>query len=284
MNDKNNKDIEMLQNHLMMVKEAKNILIDKNHDLTKTLKSKLKKIKKKGGKKIMSNNWENCKTKTIPFSGAITLVVSLIIYAMFYKDMITDEIFLFRISLTNVYIVLALLSTNSKEFLKKTVEQVWEINKTNEISAIERKSIILNFLTIAVYKWNKFWRMFQEIVLSEKPIQEKMRRTKDLFRQIIKGEINLFQALWIFAYLSYSIIISSNFFQIATPIDFLVNIAFLLIILFESGSIIGIGAFIFEIFKTLIPVDEKYIQNQLTNLEHVIMNGSKTYYFLDFKK
>lgn len=225
------------------------------------------------------------KDKAIPFSGAMSLIISIFLFVYYFYDIFPSEFFVVRVfGLTTVYILLALISKEKREALGRTIEQVWNINATDIITPSERKLIILNFLEIAVSHWAKFWRMFQEIINEKTDIRTKIRKLKELGKEFLKGEINIAQAIWIFAYLTYSVLISANFFQIPAPIDFLVNIAFFIVMLFVSGSIKGIGAFMFDIFTTLRPVDEKFIKSQLTTLANVIMKGSKTYYFFDLKE
>lgn len=224
------------------------------------------------------------KTKTIPFSGAMTLIVSIFVFVFYYYDIFPDDFFVIRVfGLSTIYTFLSLVSNNSKEILKKTIEQVWDISRTDGITPKERKDIILNFLEIAVSRWNKYWIMFQKIVLGNEPLQTKKEKLKNLISQIFKGEINIFQAIWIFTYLVYSILIGANIFQIPGPIDFLVNIGFFLVILFESGSIIGIGKFIMTLFETMSFESVKEVGAQLATLERLIMNGSKAYYLFDLQ-
>lgn len=225
------------------------------------------------------------KDKEIPFSGAVTLIVSIFTFVFFYYDTFPSEFFVVRVfGLTTIYILLALVTKEMKELLRTTIEQVWDINKTSGLTPSERKLIIINFLGIAVSHWTKFWRMFQEIVNEKTDLKTTLNKLKNLLDKFLKGGINIGQALWIFLYLSYSVLISANFFQLPAPIDFLVNIAFFLAMLFQSGSIKGIGEFMFDIFTTLRPVDEKYVKSQLTTLENVIGTGSKSYYFFDLKE
>jgi len=224
------------------------------------------------------------KDKAIPFSGAITLIFSIFTFVYYYYDIFPSEIFVVRVfGLTTIYILLALVSKEMREELGKIMERVWGINRTDGLDPSERKMIILNFLEIAVSRWAKFWRMFQEIVNEKSDIRTKFRKLKDLGREFLNGEINIAQACWIFAYLTYSILISANYFQIPAPVDWIVNIGFFLIMLFVSGKIKGIGTFMFDVFTSLRPIDDKYIQSQLTTLENVIETGSKTYYFFDVK-
>jgi len=225
------------------------------------------------------------KDKTIPFSGALTLITSIFVFVYYYYDIFPSEFFVVRVfGLTTIYIFLALVSKEMREELKRIIEHIWGINRTDKLTPSERKLIILNFLEIAVSRWAKFWRMFQEIVNEKSDIRTKFRKLKDLGREFVKGEINISQAIWIFIYLAYSVLISANFFQLPPVIDFLINVGLFLVMLFISGKIKSIGEFMFDVFTALRPVDEKYIQSELITLESVIKTGSKTYYFFDLKE
>ena len=107
-----------------------------------------------------------------------------------------------------------------------------------------------------------------------------MDKLGDLFKRITKGEISLFQGLWIFMYLIYSILMASGVVAIEGPYDIILSIGFLLIILFASGNIKGITKFLEEVFRALKVESKEQVTGKLRVIESLIMNASKSYYFI----
>ena len=227
------------------------------------------------------------KQRTIKFSGVLTIIVSLIVWMIAYSAEIANPILIFRlIGLTTGYFILALISEDYRG-LGEMFSRIWDINQTDGISDDEKLNLIRNFLEAEVVKWNKYWSLYQTIS-KQKDIKDYpqfiVAILKEYTLRIIKGEVNVYQAGWIFAYLAHTLIMTANIFEIPIPIDILVSIGIMFIILFASRSIVGFGKFMTEFFKAVVGESETQIKARLKLAENLIITGSKSYYFISIKR
>ena len=230
---------------------------------------------------------EIVKQRTIKFSGVLTIIFSLIVWMIAYAAEIANPILIMRlIGLTSGYFILALISEDYRG-LGEMFSRIWDINQTDGIADDEKLNLIRNFLEAEVVKWNKYWNLYQSIS-QQKKIKDYPEFIKSVLKEytlrIIKGEVNVQQAGWIFAYLAHTLIMSANIFDIPIPIDILVSIGLMFIILFASGSIVGFGKFMTEFFKAVVGESEKQIKAILKLTEDLIITGSKSYYFITIKR
>jgi len=222
--------------------------------------------------------FNSIKTRTIKANGALILVTSLITYLIAYIGLFDEFYFVRLIGLSCLYIVLALFSDDYRG-IGEMFDQVWKINQTS-IPDDEKLELIRNFLEAATADWYHYWLLFQTTANGLAPHTKKAQKIGDIFKRITKGEISLFQGLWIFMYLVYSILLSSGVVAIEGPYDIILSIGFLLIILFASGNIKGITKFLEEIFRALKVENADQIKGKLRVIESLIMNASKNYYFI----
>jgi len=222
--------------------------------------------------------FENIKTRTIQANGAIILMTSLVTYLYAYMGLFDTFYFVRLIGLSCLYIILALFSDDYRG-IGEMFDQVWKIQQT-EIPDDEKLDLIKNFLESAVADWYHYWVKFQTIANGKEPLTKKAEKLGCIFKRIVKGEISLFQGIWIFMYLVYSILLASGVIAIEGPYDIILSIGFLLIILFASGNIKGITKFLEEVFRALKVESQDQIKGKLRVIESLIMNASKNYYFI----
>lgn len=220
-------------------------------------------------------------TITIPFSGALVFIASLIAYVFYYGNFLGGQFTAIKIvGLCSLYIVLA-LATDNMQGIGGILNLVWSIHQTNGLTDAEKMDMIKAQLESAVGQWMKYWKMFQELVNGKEPLEKRWDLFVEQLKKIPKGEINLLQGIWIYGYLVYTLVFASKLLPISAPIDFIVSMGFLLVILFTSGKIRGITDFMGELFKQLAYTDENQIGSKLKLIEQLIMRGAKLYYFLD---
>lgn len=229
------------------------------------------------------NLWNKISTYTIPFGGTLVFITSLIAYVLFYSTYLGDSFSSVKlIGLVSMYLLLA-LATDDKAGVGDMLLQVWDIHQTKTLEDEEKMKLIRSYLESAVSEWCKYWRMFQELVNGGDPFKTKWQKFCLQMRQIKEGEINVLQAIWIYAYLAYTVIFSSGILKISEPIDLIISSGALLAILFTAGKIKGFNDFMAEIFKQLSYTDPIQIKGKLAVLEQYIIKGSQRYYFLDIK-
>lgn len=221
--------------------------------------------------------------KNIGFMDSITIVITLITLIIVGSNKewsIALIIYRFGIMLPILYI--RSLLSNDYSGIEGKLTHVWEISETNGITVSEKFELIKSHLSASVERWVKYWRMFQAIVNGDTSYKKKWNMTKALLKKIYEGEIGMFQLIWISSYIFYSIVISTNVLEVPRPVDIFINIAFLTILLYASGNIIGLGKFLFDIFGILAPVaTEGDIEKRLVELQEKIVRDAHTYYWLD---
>lgn len=220
--------------------------------------------------------------KTIKFSGAASIIFTIIGFVMYYGDDFANQYFGVRtMFMTIVYVFLALVSENVKG-IDTLIKQVWEIN-CSDMDDDSKLSLIKVFLEKNVITWVKYWQLFQLIVNGKKEFGSSWSKTKRIFMRIPRGEMNFFQFCWVFVYVIYNVLLGGNFFQISEPIDFLINIGGLGFFLFSTGGIISIGTFMKNVFESIKPSSEKEVKYSLELLETNIIFAARHYGFLKNK-
>jgi hypothetical protein len=219
------------------------------------------------------------KNRTITASGAGVLMILLLTYVIGNAAFFNVYLAFRLLALTGVYIILALLAPDFRG-IGDMFQEIWDTTR-KDIPKEEKMDIIKSFLETTCAQWYKYWIMYQEIVNGG--VERPKERIKRLYNQLVrvgKGEINLFQISWIFAYISYTLIVSCNYFAIAVPFDVMISMGILIMILISSGSILGLSKFLREVFKLVSCLDERTIESRLRTLELYIKRGSKRYYYI----
>ena len=104
-----------------------------------------------------------------------------------------------------------------------------------------------------------------------------------LATRAIKGEMTIWQGVWILGYFAYTSLIGANIYELPLPVDGVAMFGFAMGILFASGSVIGLTKFMGILFENLKPEGEKSIQKALTAIEKDIMKLGKKYFFVKLK-
>lgn len=179
----------------------------------------------------------------------------------------------------SIYLVRALVSENAKGIEGK-FNTVWDIVVSPNIETDYKFELVKGHIKTAVSKWVHYWNEFGIIVLGDATLKTKWRRLKELWKRILEGEINEGQIIWVFLYLVYTLIVTANIWEIPRPYDIIINMAFLVVLLYASSNVIGLGQFLIDVFTTLA-FGEGEIESKLFELENVIRDGCQSYYFLD---
>jgi len=203
----------------------------------------------------------------VSFIGAIALMITLVVFQdYFILNMDSRQIFM-----VCMYILIALASDSYKGVLR-LVERLWTItgNGNSEDGQFE---LIKSFLEINVTRWDKYWRLYEDIVNGKKHSSLKMYLLK-----IPKGSIDLKQFLWIFGYILYCVYIPASF--ISEGLNFLIDFIGLGFFLFTGSKVIGLGDFMGNIFEAVKIGKEKKIKQCLRLIESQIIYGSRHFGYL----
>lgn len=208
--------------------------------------------------------------KGVSFIGAMTLMFTLIIFQDFFISNIESR----QMFMLFVYIFIALASENYKGILR-LVERLWLINGNGDAER-EKFLLIKSFLEINVTRWNRYWRLYENIVNGEKTSLWKI-----YIQKITKGSIDLKQFLWIFGYIVYCVFIPDPILKDA--LNFIIDLCSLGFFLFTGSKVIGLGAFMGNIFEAIKIGKEDHIKQCLKLLESQIIYGAVNFAYLKSK-
>ncbi len=208
--------------------------------------------------------------KGVSFIGAMTLMITLIGFQDFYMCHVTIR----QLIMTLLYIMIALASDDHKGILQ-IVERLWSIGRNGEED--ENKFLLIkSFLEINVTKWDKYWKLYDNIVKGEKHSTLKMYLAK-----IPKGSISLKQFMWILVYILYCVFIPDPI--MSDALNFLVDFGSLGFFLFTGSKVIGLGDFMSNIFEAIKIGNEKKIKQALQLIESQIIYGARHFGYLKSK-
>jgi len=235
----------------------------------------------------MLNLLKKLTVRTLSFTGSMIFLVSLGTYLLINGSVFNPYYFIRIFGLVALYVILALV-TKDLRGIDEMFSEVWTITQQEGISCAEKMDIIKAYLDSAVAQWHSYWVKYQDMVNggSGKP-SGKWRLFKYHMVQISKGEINLYQIIWIFIYTSYSILASVSFFALQAPFDIIISLGILLAVLLSGGQIVGISKTMIEMFKLLKCQEDETgasLEMRLRTIERLIMRASKNYYFLTIKE
>lgn len=176
--------------------------------------------------------------------------------------------------MTGIYILIA-LATDTHKGVLRIVERLWSINGNGE-SDEEKFLLIKSFLEINVTRWDKYWRLYEDIVNGRK-----LSSTKMYLKRIPKGSIDFKQFIWILAYILYCVFIPDPF--MSDSLNFLIDFLSLGFFLFTGSKVIGLGAFMGNIFEAIKIGNEKRIKQSLQLIESQIVYGARHFGYLKSK-
>ena len=206
----------------------------------------------------------------VSFIGAVTLMLTLILFQDFYISNVQPR----QLFMTGIYILIALATDNYKGVLR-LVERLWRINDNGD-SDPEKFLLIKSFLEINVTRWNKYWKLYEDIVNGNKISSAKL-----YIQNIPKGSVDLVQFLWILTYILYCVFIPDPF--ISVELNFLIDFLSLGFFLFTGSKVIGLGDFMGNIFEAVKIGKEDHIKQSLQLIQSQIIYGSRHFGYLKSK-
>jgi hypothetical protein len=165
------------------------------------------------------------------------------------------------------------------------VERVWSLNCANGVSDDAKLQTIRAYIAINVAQWDKYWRMYQQIVDGKKGMWTWKYKVKDQLLRIPQGSLNFTQFAWIMAYIAYNVLEANGYLPFLPPefisdFDFLIDVFGLGFFSYTSGIVIGMGKFMEKIFQSIRPTSERDVKESLRLLEQHIIFGARHYGFL----
>ena len=167
------------------------------------------------------------------------------------------------------------LATERVTGIPDLIERIWYIIKNERESDGDAFELIKAFIEINVSKWNKYFMLWEEIVVGNK----KKERLKSLMTRIPAGSISILQFVWIVGYVVYHIIRKSILPELITDeYVFLIDFVGLGFFILTSGNVIGLKSFMVNVFECFS--GEKNVTQALSMLEAQIVVGARHYGFL----
>lgn len=194
--------------------------------------------------KVNSDN-----TYVISFSGFLTTLITLASMIFTSGGSLPDwtkwALTLFYIAL---YFFLA-LSTGEFHDIPEFTSRLLLIFDDKGMSSEEKLMVIRDQLSLFSELFSKIFVEVKEFYSGGQKFHKTWEEIKTIFARAVHGTINMYQALWIFAYSGYQVLIRYNFFNIPEPLIYIVTLGFILGLALTSGNIQGIGKLLRNIYE-----------------------------------
>ena len=208
--------------------------------------------------------------KGISFSSALAIMITLVVF-----NNLLDFMSARSLLMTLAYVFMALALETHKGLLE-FIERIWYISKNGEEDN-EKFLLIKSFIELSVNKWDEYWQLYQEIANGAK-------RSRGIVRYLKKipgGTINLKQLIWILMYMTFNVFMFHELIPIPEPVvTFLLDVYGLSFFVYTGSRIVGMRAFMTNLFKVVNPKEEENVRQILQSLESAIMLGARNYGYL----
>jgi len=183
-----------------------------------------------------------------------------------------------------IYMLIGLASQDYNP-IGMLVERVWSLNCEEKANANSKLQTIRAYIAINVAEWDKYWRMYQEIVEGKKGLWTWKQKLKNQILRIPRGSLNLTQIIWILGYIIYNVLKNNGYLpfipiEFAEDFDFIIDIVGLLFFSYTSGIVVGMSKFMSKMFDSIKPTSERNVEESLSLLQQHIIWGARHYGFL----
>lgn len=190
--------------------------------------------------------------------------------------------------LITINILIALFIEDEAEPFERVFTQIWRI-KILEKNPQLALSMIIDALNASNELWVKITErqnLFKE--LQNKSIAFKygiltrevlIERSIAFWKRIVGGKITILQVIWLYVYMYYTFVISTNLMKIFAPYDLLISLAFFLILTFTNDTE-GLGEFLQEVYTSLTSTKPEDLEHALKTLETRIIRLARDNYLV----
>lgn len=221
--------------------------------------------------------------KGINFIGSMVLFISVfLMHSIFNKGDIYGIVDTKTVIWVAIYII-AGLSLSDYKGLSMMIERVWSLNcdDDNTMDYDAKLTLIKSYIEINIQHWNKYCKMFNSIVNGEKDQWTTWAKAKVILLKIPKGALSLKQFIWILLYLTFNIVQGQGYIPpITQGYEIIIDFGGLGFFMLTSSSVIGMGAFMEDIFKSIAPHSTRKAKESLTLLENNIIFGARWFGYL----
>lgn len=187
----------------------------------------------------------------------ITIVMPNSILILFVSEQPIEIMWVKVIFIISLYLFLSLIHGDIPD-VGDLITQILIINKEKKDFELGEQILLIKG-QLEIFN-DYFCKIFTEYRYVSK-MSEKFHRIREeiktVFYKILNGGLTPLQFVWDFAYIFYRIIILNNLFEISTPIDIMISIAFLGVLSLTSGKTKGLGKLVGDILANSRLEDEK---------------------------
>lgn len=224
------------------------------------------------------------KRKGISFTTCMTIYFTLIVFHDIFHQGTENPLSQTTIFFIGLYMFIGLASRDYRP-IGMLVERVWSLNCAEGVDPNSKLQTIRAYLSINVSQWNKYWRLWQEIVEDKEGLWTWKQKLKEQILRIPKGSLSLVQFVWIVGYITYNVLEGNGYLPFLPPefaddFRFLIDILGLGFFSYTSGIVIGLNKFMNKIFESIKPSSEREVTESLRLLEQHIIYGARHYGFL----
>ena len=224
-------------------------------------------------------------SKKISATDIFSIIITTMAYFLLLSSGDTNEawavaLLVYRLGVfPSIFAVKSLLSKSYKP-IGYVFQDSWDIVKQPNLTDKEKYTLLKDYLEKKMEHWLKYWIKFKTIVCQDTSWKSKWFQIKELLKEIYRGEINLYQLIWMILYYVYAILIVTNILAIPGPFDLVIALIFLAVIYYATGDLVGLGTILVHIFTLLSGMQtEDDIRGALLEAEKDIKTGAQVYYF-----
>lgn len=209
---------------------------------------------------------------SIRFSGVLTILMTLA--TLVFSEPTTNptarwgKAFFF----IGLYFILALSQTPILKKIAELMTQILTINKDADLSGTQEKVLLMrNQLELYSDMFSRKFTEVREYTKAAEKWHNKMEQIRTGIGNIISGSITRGETVWILFYISYQILIATNYIVIALPFNMIASVVFITGLQLTTPNIKSMGGLLKDIFRfaNTEPKDNNY-DFSLSNIIHSI--------------
>ena len=206
---------------------------------------------------------------SISFSGVLAIIFSLITLVYTEESILPIWMpWVKFIGFVGLYFCLA-LAYGDINSVADIILGLLYINEDDDHDIREKLIMVRNQLSLFTDMYCGIFTEVREVFKKKKKWHKAIQESKTIFKRIITGEVTIEQAIWIFIYVAYQILIVTNFINIPLPFDIILTIFFIFGLELTSKKIKGLGKLLGDIYSNALD-SKKEPRNIMSKIVHNI--------------
>lgn len=206
----------------------------------------------------------------LKFSGVSTILITLITMIFTEKaPLTTTQEWMETLFYIALYFISALSASNILKIVAEVSAQVLYISTEDDLDPMSKILLIKSQLELYSEQFNKVFTEVREFNSTKEKWHDTWENGKTAVKSIYKGSVSIYQTIWIVIYMSYRILIVTNYFHIDLPFNLIFTLCFIVMLEFGSANIADAGELIKDMFQAINVKDDKHVI-KLSQIRHTI--------------